>query len=41
MTRYKAKRVKTRWFQEGVSQFEPRLQEEGIVPREYFWFLEN
>jgi len=39
---YKAKRVKTRCFQEGMGQFEPRFQMEGVVPREYFfWFLEN
>jgi len=28
-------------FLEGVGQFEPRFQAEGVVPREYFWFLEN
>jgi len=25
----------------GVGQFEPRFQGEGVVPREYFRFLEN
>jgi len=25
----------------GVGQFEPRFQGEGIVPGEYFWFLQN
>jgi len=24
-----------------VGQFEPRFQGEEVVPREYFWFLEN
>jgi len=33
---YKAKRVKTRCFQEGVGQFEPTFQGEGVVPPEYF-----
>jgi len=41
LTRYKAKRVKTHCFSEGVGQFEPRFQREGVVPLEYFWFLEN
>ena len=41
LTRYKAKRVKTHCFLEGVDQFEPRFQGEGVVPVEYFWFLEN
>ena len=36
MRRYKAKRVKTRCYQEGVGQFEPRFQGEGFVPGEYF-----
>jgi len=35
------KRVKTHCFLDGVGQFEPRFQEEGVVPRENFWFLEN
>ena len=26
---------------EGVGQYEPKFQGEGVVPREYFWFLEN
>jgi len=30
------KRVKTRCYQEGVGQFEPRFQGEGVVPGEYF-----
>jgi len=29
---YKAKCVKTRCLQEGVGQFEPRFQGEGVVP---------
>jgi len=36
LTRYKAKRVKTRCYQEGVGQFEPRFQGEMVVPGEYF-----
>jgi len=31
-----AKRVKTRCYQEGVGQFEPRFQGEGVVRGEYF-----
>jgi len=35
-----AKCVKTRCYQEGVGQFEPIFQWEGVVPGEYFfWFL--
>jgi len=34
--RYKAKRVKTRCYQEGVGQFERRFQGKGVVPGEYF-----
>jgi len=34
LRRYKAKRVKTHCFLEGVGQFEPRFQ--GVVTREYF-----
>jgi len=30
------KHVKTHCFLEGVGQFEPRFQEEGVVPREHF-----
>jgi len=30
------KRVKTRCYQEGVGQFEPRFQGKGVDPREYF-----
>jgi len=41
LRRYKAKRVKTRCYQEGVGQFEPRFQGEEVVPGEYFWFLQN
>jgi len=26
---------------ERVGQFEPKFQGEGVVPREYFWFLQN
>jgi len=36
-----AKRVKPRCFQERVGHFEPRFQGEGVVPGEYFWFLQN
>jgi len=36
LTRYKAKRVKPRCFQERVGQFEPRFQREGVVSREHF-----
>ena len=36
LRRYKAKRVKTRCYQEGVGQFEPRFQGEGVVPGDYF-----
>jgi len=35
-TRYKAKRVKAHCFLEGVGQFEPRFQGDGVVPAEYF-----
>jgi len=37
LRRYKAKRVKTRCYQEGVGQLEPRFQGEGVVPGEYFF----
>jgi len=37
LRRYKAKRVKTRCYQEGVGQFEPRFQGEAVVPWEYFF----
>jgi len=33
---YKAKRVKTRSLQEWVGHFEPKFQEEGFDPGEYF-----
>ena len=36
LRRYKAKRVKTRSLQEWVGHFEPKFQEEGVVPGEYF-----
>jgi len=36
LRRYKAKGVKTRCYQEGVGQFEARLQGEVVVPGEYF-----
>ena len=41
--RYKAKRVKTRCYQEGVGNLQPRFQGEGVVPDgEYFFlFLQN
>ena len=35
-TRYKAKRVKTHCFLDGVGQIQPRFQGEGVVSREYF-----
>jgi len=41
LRRYKAKRVKTRCYEEGVGQFEPRFQGEGVVPWKYFWLLQN
>jgi len=41
LTRYKAKHVKTHCFLEGVGQFEPRFDGEGVVTGEYFWFLQN
>jgi len=37
LMRYKAKRVKTRCLQEGMGQFEPRLQGEGVIHPEYFF----
>ena len=37
MTRYKAKRLKTRCYQEGVGHFELRFQGEGVVPGEYLF----
>ena len=37
LRRYKAKSVKTLCYQEGVGQFEPRFQEERVVPREIFF----
>ena len=37
MRRYKAKCVKTRSLQEWVGHFEPKFQEEGVVPGEYFF----
>jgi len=34
--------LQTHCFLDGVGQFEPRFQREGVVPAgEYFWFLEN
>jgi len=35
LRRYKAKRVKTRCYQEGVGHLEPRFQGEDVVPGEY------
>ena len=32
LRRYKAKGVKTHCLQEGVGQFQPRFQGEGVVP---------
>jgi len=37
LRRYKAKRVKTRCLQEGAGHLEPRFQEKGVVPGEYFF----
>ena len=37
LRRYKAKRVKTRSFQEWVGHFEPKFQREGVVHGEYFF----
>jgi len=37
LRRYKAKRVKTRWYQERVGHLEPRFQREEVVPGEYFF----
>jgi len=34
---YKAKRVKTRCYQERVGHLEPRFQGKGVVPGEYFF----
>ena len=36
-----AKRVKTRCYQEGVGQFEPRFQGKGSSMGNIFWFLQN
>ena len=41
LRRYKAKCVKTRCLQEWVGHLEPKFQGEGVVPVEYFWFLQN
>jgi len=41
LTPYKAKRVTTHCFLEGVGQFEPRFQGKGSSLRNIFWFLEN
>jgi len=35
------KTCQERCYQEGVCQFEPRFQGEGVVPGEYFWFRQN
>jgi len=37
LRRYKAKRVKTRCYQEGVGHLKPRFLGEGAVPGEYFF----
>jgi len=37
LRRYKAKRVKTRCYQEGVGHLEPRFQGEWVIPGEYFF----
>ena len=36
LRRYKPKRVKTRCYQKRVGHLEPKFQEEGVVPGEYF-----
>jgi len=36
LTRYKENVSKLSAFWEGVGQFKPRFQGEGVVPREYF-----
>jgi len=36
-----AKCVKTRYLEVWVGHLEPRFQGEGVVPGEYFWFLQN
>jgi len=36
---YKAKRVKTRCYQEGAGHLEPRFQAKGVVPGEYFFLV--
>jgi len=41
LRRYKAKRVKTRCFKEGVGQVEPRFQGNGSSLGNIFWLLEN
>jgi len=41
LRRYKVKRVKTRSYQEGVGQFEPRLQGNESALGNIFWFLQN
>ena len=41
LRRYKAKCVKTRCLQQWVGHLEPKFQGEGVVPGEYFWFLQN
>jgi len=35
LRRYKAKRIKTRCYQERVGHLQPRFQGEGVVPGEY------
>jgi len=41
LSRYKAKRVKTRCYQERVDHLEPKFQGEGVVPGEYVSFVQN
>jgi len=36
LRRYKAKRVRTRCYQERIGQLEPKFQGEAVVPGEYF-----
>ena len=39
LRRYKAKRVKTRCYQEEVGEFEPRFKGEEVVPGECFFLV--
>jgi len=41
LRRYKAKRVKTCCYQEGVGHLEPRFRGKGSSLGNIFWFLQN